>query len=131
MFSDELLEFLKKPHVARISTIDANGYPHTVGIWYAIDGDELVTTTPRNAKKVDHIKANPKGSMAIGGGPGDDEGWLFKGSFVVSDEKAWPWLEKMTYHYETPEKAEKDLEEWKSLDLVLIRLKPEKTIKFI
>jgi predicted pyridoxine 5'-phosphate oxidase superfamily flavin-nucleotide-binding protein len=130
MFSDELQEFLKKPHIARVSTIDADGYPHTVGIWYAIDGDELLMTTPRNAKKINHIQVNPKGSISIGGAPGDGGGWLFKGSFIISDEKAWPWLEQMTYHYETAEQAVKDLAEWASLDMVLIRMKPEKTIKF-
>jgi predicted pyridoxine 5'-phosphate oxidase superfamily flavin-nucleotide-binding protein len=131
MFSDELQAFLKKPHVARVSTIDSNGYPHTVGIWYALDGDELVITTPRNAKKINHIKVNPKGSISIGGAPDDGGGWLFKGLFVVTEEKAWPWLEQMTYHYETPEQAAKDLAEWASLDMVIIRMKPEKTIKFI
>ncbi len=130
MFSDELREFLKKPHIARISTIDSSGYPHTVGIWYAVDGDDLVTTTARDTKKMAHIQANPKGSFSIGGAPGDGGGWLFKGPFIISEEKAWPWLEQMTYHYETAEDAVKLLAEWASLDMVLIRMTPEKIIKF-
>jgi hypothetical protein len=130
MFSDELQEFLKKPHIARMSTIDPQGYPHTVAVWYGIDNDEILIAIPRDTKKYGHIQANPKGSISIGGAPGDGGGWLFKGQFVIAEENAWPWLEKMTYLYETPEQAAKDLEEWKSLDLALIRLKPEKTIKF-
>lgn len=130
MFSDELQAFLKKPHIARMSTIDPNGYPHTVAVWYAIDGDELLITIPRDTKKFGHIQTNPKGSISIGGAPDDGGGWLFKGPFIISDEDAWPWLEQMTYHYVTAEEAVKNLAEWKSLDMVLIRMKPEKTIKF-
>lgn len=130
MFSDELKEFLQKPHVARMSTIDPNGYPHTVAVWYAVDGEELLVTVPRDTKKYGHIQVNPKGSISMGGAPGDGGGWLFKGQFVISEENAWPWLEKMTYHYEDAEQAAKDLEAWKSLDLALVRLKPEKILKF-
>lgn len=130
MFSDELQEFLKKPHIARMSTIDSNGYPHTVAVWYAVEGDELLITVPSDTKKFGHIKVNPKGSISIGGATDDGGGWLFKGLFTISEEKAWPWLEQMTYHYCTQEEAVKNLEEWKSLDMVLIRMKPEKILKF-
>ena len=130
MFSDELQAFLKKPHIARMSTIDADGYPHTVAVWYAVEGDQLLITVPRNTKKFGHIQRNPKGSISIGGAPGDGGGWLFKGAFIISDEDAWPWLEQMTYHYETPEEAAKNLAAWRSLDMVLIRMKPDKTLKF-
>ena len=131
MFSEELQEFLKKPHVARMSTIDPNGYPHTVAVWYAVDGDELLITVPRNTKKFGHIEVNPKGSISIGGAPGDGGGWLFKGPFTIAAEDAWPWLEQMTYHYESAEDAARLLEEWrKTLDMVLIRMKPEKILKF-
>lgn len=130
MFSEELRAFLSHPHIARMSTIDSNGYPHTVAVWYAVDGDELVITVPRNTKKFGHIQANPKGSISIGGAPNDGGGWLFKGLFTISDEKAWPWLEKMAYHYESAEDAKKDLDSWTTLDMVLIRMKPERIIKF-
>jgi hypothetical protein len=128
MFSDELREYLKKPHIARMSTIDANGYPHTVAVWYAIEGDDLLITSPRNTKKYGHIQANSKGSLCIGGDEGS--GWLFKGEFKLPDEDAWPWLEQMTYHYLPEEEAVKNLADWKSLDLALVRMTPEKIIKF-
>lgn len=130
MFSDELREFLAKPHIARMSTIDSSGYPHTVAVWYDVEGDELLITVPRDTKKFAHIQANPKGSISIGGAPDDGGGWLFKGLYTISEEKAWPWLEKMAYHYESPEEAAKDLASWTGLDMVLLRMKPEKIIKF-
>lgn len=130
MFNADLQEFLSKPHIARMSTLDPHGYPHTVAVWYAVDGDDLLIAVPRDTKKFSHIQANPKGSLSIGGAPGDGGGWLFKGLFVIAEENAWPWLEKMTYHYEPAEQAAKDLDSWKSMDIALIRLKPQKIIKF-
>jgi predicted pyridoxine 5'-phosphate oxidase superfamily flavin-nucleotide-binding protein len=129
MFSDELREFLKKPHLARMSTIDPNGYPHTVPVWYEMDGEEFVITAPAETKKLNHIRANPKGCISIGGAPDDGGGWLFKGLFSLTDEAMWPWLEKMTYHYEPREQAEKDLALWKTWDIRIIRMKVDKAIR--
>lgn len=130
MFSEELRAFLKKPHIARMSTIDPHGYPHTVPVWYAIDGDEFVITVPRYTKKLGHLKINPKSCISIGGAPDDGGGWMFKGQFTLTEEDAWSWLESMTYHYESAEEAAKDLAEWATWDMALIRMKPDKIIKF-
>jgi hypothetical protein len=124
MFSDELRNFLSKPHIARMSTIDPNGYPHTVPVWYAMDGDEFVITAPAPTKKLNHIRANPKGCISIGGG-----GWMFKGLFRLTGEALAPWLEEMTYHYEPAEQAAKDLELWATWDILIIRMKPDKIMK--
>jgi predicted pyridoxine 5'-phosphate oxidase superfamily flavin-nucleotide-binding protein len=130
MFSDDLREFLKKPHLARISTLDPDGFPHTLPVWYAIDTDDLVMTITRNSRKFGYMSANSKASITIGGGPDDDAGWLFKGNLRITDEDPWPWLEKMTHHYETAEQAAKDLADWTDVALALVRMKPEKCIKF-
>jgi hypothetical protein len=129
MFNDELRAFLSKPHIARMSTIDPQGFPHTVPVWYAMDGDEFVITVPRNTKKWGHIQANPKGCISIGGAPDDGGGWLFKGEFVIADDETMPWLEQMTYHYEPAEQAAKDLALWATWDIGIVRMKPEKVIK--
>jgi predicted pyridoxine 5'-phosphate oxidase superfamily flavin-nucleotide-binding protein len=129
MFNDELRTFLSRPHIARMSTIDSNGYPHTVPVWYDVDGDEIVITAPRHTKKIGHIKANAKGCISIGGGPDDGGGYLFKGEFTITDDNMWYWLDKMTRHYEPAEQAEKDLAEWATWDITLIRMKPQKIIK--
>ena len=131
MFSDALREFLKKPLLAYVSILDFDGFPHTLPVWYAIDTDDLVMTITRNSRKFGYMSANSKASITIGGGPDDDAGWLFKGNLRITDEDPWPWLEKMTYHYEPPEQAAKDLKDWADVELGLVRMKPERATKFI
>lgn len=130
MVNNELRVFSEKPRLARMSTIDADGYPHTVPVWYTLDGDDIIITIPRSTAKMRHIEANPKGCITIGGEAEDGGGWLFKGEFEIDADDAWPWLEKMTYHYESAEQAAKDLNDWADIDMVLIRMKPNKSIKF-
>jgi Pyridoxamine 5'-phosphate oxidase len=117
MLTAEHREFLKTPLIARLSVNDPNGYPHTVPLWFDVDGD-----------KVDYLKVNPKASVCIGGGEVAagtiGAGWLFKGEGVVEEDPGYAWLRRMTYRYETPKAAEKDIELWRTtLDMVIIRFR--------
>ena len=51
MFDDVARRFFEKKFIARLSTIGSDGYPHSVPIWYMIDGDDLVFISDRTARK--------------------------------------------------------------------------------
>ncbi|HEX2908454.1 MAG TPA: pyridoxamine 5'-phosphate oxidase family protein [Phototrophicaceae bacterium] len=123
MLTDEMRAFLQKPLVARMSTMDANGYPHTVPVWYMLDNDDIVIISIRQTAKIGHLKTSPKGAVAIGGDPNDGGGYLIKGEFTIEEDPDDFWMKKLTYHYESGAQAEKDIADWTPLDIVLLRLK--------
>lgn len=129
MFNVNVRDFLQRPLLARISTIDPEGYPHTVPVWFMLDGDEIVITSVRNTRKIGYIQANPKGAIVIGGEPADGGGYLIKGDFAVEEDPGLEWMKRLTYHYEDKEQAEKDIAEWSLLDMCLIRIKPKTILK--
>jgi hypothetical protein len=106
-----------------MSTIDAEGSPHTVPVWFMLDGDDIVIISVRSTRKVGHILANPKGSIVIGGEPGDGGGYLLKGNFLVEEDPDDVWMKKLIYRYETGHKAEQDIIDWEPLDIIVLRLK--------
>ena len=77
MFDAAARELLNQPIIVRISTIDSNGYPHTVPVWFILDGNDLVVFTARRTAKVKHIQKNPKGSIAVGGDPLRNNAYVF------------------------------------------------------
>lgn len=129
MITRAIREFLQKPLLARMSTIDADGYPHTVPVWFALDGDDIVVISVRDTRKVGHILVNPKGAISIGGDSGDGGGYLIKGEFIIEADPEDVWVRKLTYRYETPEQAEKDIADWAELDIIVLRLKPKAVLK--
>jgi general stress protein 26 len=132
MLTDEIREFLKKPLIARLSVIDSRGYPHTVPLWFDMDGDDIVIISDRNTRKNDYIKVDPKGAINIGGDANDGAGYLFKGEFSLEEDPGYKWLSQMTYRYEPKEKAEKDIELWRTtLDMMVIRFKIRRVAKVI
>jgi len=129
MFDEACRAVLQKPLIARMSTIDAEGYPHTVPVWFKLDGDDLVVIAVRETRKVGHILANPKGAIAVGGDEGDGGGYLIKGEFVIEDDPDDTWVRTLCHHYEPPDKAEADVADWGDLDIILLRLKPRRVLK--
>lgn len=132
MISAAVREFLQTPFVARLSTIDDNGFPHTVPLWFDLEGDDFIIISDRNTRKIDHITRNPKGCVQIGGDTNDGAGYLFKGQLSVEVDPDYKWLRQVTLRYEPTAQAERDIELWRTtLDMVIIRLKVERVIKVI
>lgn len=127
--SEAVRTFLQHPHIARIAVIDDKGYPHIVPIWYALDGEELIFFSSRDARKIGHVGANPKGAVSIGGEPYGAEGYLLKGEFALEEDIGNKWLSIITHRYEPRELADQHVLEWSTDDLVLMRFKVAKAIR--
>jgi general stress protein 26 len=129
MIDETLRAFLQKPLTARMSTVDEQGYPHTVPVWFMLDGNDLVVMGERRTRKVKHMQANPKGSINIGGDTGDGAGYLFKGEWSIEEDPDDYWMKTITNRYESGEQAAKDIAEWTKLDIVAMRLKVKQASK--
>lgn len=129
MFDAAAREFLQKALIARLSVIDPEGYPHTVPVWFKLDGDDIIVITERGTRKVQHALRNPQGAVAIGGDAGDGAGYLIKGDLSLEEDPDRAWTRALTFHYEEPEQAAKDVAAWSDLDMVILRLRPRRVIK--
>ena len=129
MIDSAVREFLQKPLLARMSTIDPDGWPHTVPVWFMLDGDDVVVISVRKTAKIGHIQANPKGALQIGGDSNDGGGYLLRGTFSIEEDPDDVWMNKLIYRYESGEQADKDAKEWADLDIIVIRMKVERVLK--
>jgi predicted pyridoxine 5'-phosphate oxidase superfamily flavin-nucleotide-binding protein len=115
---DELRTFLRQRQIARVTTIGPDGYPHTVPIWYILDGDDIVIATGPAARKIRNIRANPKGAVTVGGDPVNDHdsygvGYLFQGEWSLEGEPGFDWIRKIALRYwGDPERVEREIAVW-------------------
>jgi hypothetical protein len=79
-----------------MSVIDPNGYPHTVPVWFGMDGDDIMVITFRKTRKNDYLLKNPKGNISIGGDPADSPGYMIKGNFTLEEDPDQRWLREVT-----------------------------------
>jgi nitroimidazol reductase NimA-like FMN-containing flavoprotein (pyridoxamine 5'-phosphate oxidase superfamily) len=57
---DEVTEFLAGPVVARIATVDENGYPYITPLWQEWDGEAMYLVPREKTVFVKHLLVNPK-----------------------------------------------------------------------
>jgi PPOX class probable F420-dependent enzyme len=129
MLTDTQRAFLAVPRIARLATVDADGYPHVVPIWFGLDGDDILFMSDRETAKVRNAQARPQGAVSIGGDRGDDAGYLIRGELSVYDDVGHTVALQLLYHYESKGRADELAAEWAQDDIVVIRLKPTKIIK--
>lgn len=129
MFDEQARSLLSQPVIVRLTTIRPNGYPHTIPVWFMLDGEELVLFSGRDNRKVKNALVNPKGSIAIGGDPVGSPCYLVDGDLMVEDDPDHHMAARITHHYESPEKAEEYLQSWHNEDFVVLRLRPRRVVK--
>jgi PPOX class probable F420-dependent enzyme len=129
MLSNNARAFLNKPLIARLSTIGADGYPHTVPIWYMMDGEDVLFISDRTARKTQNALANPKGAVTIGGDLTDDAGYLLRGDIRVEDDTDQRVTHRMIDRYEDKENGDRLKDAWKNDDIVVLRLTPKSVVQ--
>jgi PPOX class probable F420-dependent enzyme len=90
---------LEEARVARLATVDADGWPHVVPICFAIDGDVLYSAVDekpkrtRRLQRLANVEANPQVEVLVD--EYDDEDWsklrwlrLRGTARIVDDERA-------------------------------------------
>lgn len=126
---EHIREFLETPRVAYLSTMDLQGYPHTVPVWFAVDGGDLIFSATKTRARVKHILANPKGAVTIGGNTGEREGYLIKGSFRIEEDPTHIWRDQIVRRYVSADAMEKILARLGQEERVIFRLTPTKVIR--
>ena len=132
-----ILDFLMRPLFARLSTNGADGYPHSVPIWFDIstessaDGAETTIwfISDRSARKAQNLLADPRATVVIGGDRADGDGYMFRGRVVIEDDPAQVMTHRMIDRYEHGERNGSLRAAWKDDDIVVLRLHIERTTR--
>jgi nitroimidazol reductase NimA-like FMN-containing flavoprotein (pyridoxamine 5'-phosphate oxidase superfamily) len=133
---DDIREYLRQPLIARMGTIDDDGTPHIVPLWYVVEEnrDEIVIMTDSKTRKTRNAAARSQGAIQIGGDPTGTPnqytpGYLLQGEFVVAPDADRAALKRITRHYVPGEQAEALIAQWSADDIVEIRLRVTKIVK--
>ncbi len=63
--TEEQHAFLGDPHFAVVATIGPDGLPHQTVMWYLLEGDDLLLSTPHGSLKHRHLQRDPRLSVCV------------------------------------------------------------------
>lgn len=132
MSQGELEEFLAEPHIARLSTINVDGTPHTLPIWYEWRDGEVVVSTQASQRKVKNIERDQRVTVLIDTDEMPYRGVMIYGEAVLdADDAARRRISIFERYFgdrdAATEYAAELAKKWKP---TLIRIRPTKMISF-
>jgi PPOX class probable F420-dependent enzyme len=136
MTKDEIRSFLLQgTFTGKLGTINKNGTPHIVPIWYTLDEeDNIIFNTGNNSVKAKNIRRDNRVRLCV-----DDQIPLY--SFVIVDGNAeiinaepkelFKWAKRIAARYMGNKKAEEYGKRNSSEGELLIKIKPKLLVKKI
>jgi PPOX class probable F420-dependent enzyme len=62
---DEREAFLQQPHVAVLATVDGQGRPHAMPIWYLYEDGAIIMSVGRGSQKHRNLERNPSATLVV------------------------------------------------------------------
>jgi PPOX class probable F420-dependent enzyme len=88
MTPDEIRAFLDDGRDLQVASINADGTPHLVTMWYLRDGDDLLFWTYAKSQKVLNVRRDPRATVLVATGEKYEElrGVSITGSATIVDD---------------------------------------------
>src|SRR5260221_3590388 len=90
MNDEEIRAFLQEQRTLQVATIDHDGWPHLVAMWYVLINDQIVFWTYAKSQKAANLRRDARLNSLVETGESDDElrGVQIKGPAIINDDRA-------------------------------------------
>ena len=113
------------PRYATLATINKDGSPHQIVIWYLLRGDEIVINSRRGRRWPSNLERDGRANLAVY--EGEDAVTIYCAVDRVYDgEPAQADIAEMAYRYDDPEYAEREIRRYITEDRVTFIMRPTK-----
>jgi PPOX class probable F420-dependent enzyme len=89
MNDEEIRAFLEEQRTVQVASIDHDGWPHLVAMWYRLINDEVVFWTYAKSQKAVNLRRDDRLTCLVEAGERYDElrGVQIKGRAIISDDR--------------------------------------------
>ena len=129
MTEQQLADFLATPRIATLVTLEPDGAPTVLAIWFEWDGTRARAFTSRRSPKLERIRADPRVCLAVAEPVGVPEAWVSnEGTAEVLPEGGMDLARRLAPRYYAPEKAADALARWEKMadDWVVLEITPRR-----
>jgi len=89
MNDEEIRAFLEEQRTLQVATIDHDGWPHLIAMWYVLINDQVAFWTYAKSQKVVNLRRDDRLTCLVEAGERYDElrGVQIKGRAIISDDR--------------------------------------------
>ena len=122
--------FLSQTMIGFLSTLNQDGSPNTMPLWYEWDGERILMFSGADAAKIRRLRRDPRAALCIAEGIGVMEAWVsVEGTVECIDDiqRTRDFACRLAERYYEPDRAKKAIESWsKAEGIALLDLTPSR-----
>lgn len=128
MPKERLDAFLRETRIAKLATLNKDGSPNVVPVWFEWTGSEALVFTSESSAKVGRIRRDPRVTLSVEEPVGVPEAWVSIEGAAAIEPGGFALAERLAPRYYTPERASAALESWgeQREQWVLLRITPRR-----
>ena len=118
--------FLREIRIGTLCTLNQDGSPNAMPLWYEWDGEKIRMFSSRDTGKVRRLSNDPRACLSVEDPVGAMEAWVtVEGSVEILDQGGKELALKLAGIYYEGERRDKTLASWSQTeDWVLLELTP-------
>ena len=119
--------FLSQARIATLTTLNADGSPTAVPVWFEWDGKEATVFTSAASPKIRRIRRDNRVSLTVAEPVGVKEAWVtIEGTAAIEPKGGIELARRLAPRYYTPERVAEVMPGWErdAANWALIRITP-------
>ena len=121
--------FLQETRIAKLASLNRDGSPTIVPVWFEWDGATAALFTHKASPKVARMRLHPAVALSVEEAVGVPEAWVtIEGAATIESSGGWDLANRLAQRYYTPEKNRTVLPSWEKMaeEWVLVRITPKR-----
>ena len=121
--------FLQETRIAKLATLNRDGSPTIVPVWFEWDGSTAALFTHKSSPKVARMRMHPSVALSVEEGVGVPEAWVtIEGTATIESAGGWDLANRLAQRYYNAEKNRTTLPAWKRMadDWIVVRITPKR-----
>ena len=132
MTPEQIDEYLSRPMIADLATVNPDGSPHVAPVWFRWDGDVVKVFTQTTAVKVRNIRQDARVSMSVAKQEAPYGYVIVNGTAEISDEGIPDEVRAMAIHYKGEVEGEIYIRQaLQEMEFCLLTITPTKIIGWL
>ena len=127
MTPEECDAFLRTTRIATLCTLNEDGSPNALPLWYEWDGSRVLMFSSSDTAKIRRLREDPRACLSVHDPVGAPEAWVsVEGTVEIEADGGQALALKLAGRYYTGDKLEATLAAWsRKENFVLLVLRPE------
>jgi len=130
MTQSEIEEFLRKPNLARIGTLNPDGSPHVTPIWFLYANGVVTFSIGKKAQKARNLSRDNRVSLCIDEREHPNRTVILNGNAVSLGDTTEEYLLRISIQYLGEERGREYAQEKEGFPSITYRVEPIKTISW-